>query len=258
MPGAVSGPETLVLKDMHANAQLWKSRFSPALRCMILRWRRQATRRGGYIYEEPVSVAESGLLTGNSRVPCAGQQVEGQTADRGCMVLSRRYIAGAPQVGPGFRTGFGQQTDPVPAGSPEQQPPHLADAVSDYADLPFRLLLTAVMLSRQRPGRRPQIAWVLGVLLPGIPVHRQGATALSRWGTEGDVLPAAHTGMPAPASIRVHSLGLEMPRSRSTITVMSWVTAGAGSLSSSTAWSIQEPRQVARWMRQDTGMAQLR
>ena len=95
------------------------------------------------------------------------------------MVLSRRYMAGAPQVGLGFRPGFGQQPDPVPEASFEQQP---ADAVSDYADLPFRLLPTAVMLSRQCPGRRPQIAWVLGVLLPGIPDRRQVATALSRWG----------------------------------------------------------------------------
>ena len=77
-------------------------------------------------------------------------------------------------------------------------------------------------------------------------------------GAENDVLPAAHTGMPALASIRVHSLGMEMPRSHSTMTVMSRVTAGASSLSSSTVGSIQEPRQVARWMRQDTGMAQLR
>ena len=55
-----------------------------------------------------------------------------------------------------------------------------------------------------------------------------------------------------------HSLGLDMPRSQSTMTVISLGTAGASSLSSSTVGSIQEPRWVALWMRQATGMAQLR
>ena len=49
-----------------------------------------------------------------------------------------------------------------------------------------------------------------------------------------------------------------MPRSQSTMTVISLGTAGASSLSSSTVGSIQEPFWVALWMRQATGMAQLR
>ena len=49
-----------------------------------------------------------------------------------------------------------------------------------------------------------------------------------------------------------------MPRSQSTMTVISLGTAEASSLSSSTMGSIQDPRWVARWMRQATGMAQPR
>ncbi len=48
--------------------------------------------------------------------------------------------------------GFGQEPDPVPETSLEQQSPQPVDAVADYAHLPFRLLPTVAMLSRQRFG----------------------------------------------------------------------------------------------------------
>ena len=86
--------------------------------------------------------------------------------------MTRRYMAGDPQVGPGFRPGFGQQPAPVPAASPEQQSPQPVDAVSDHADLPFRPLPTAAAPILQRLRQRPQVAWVnpavLGVLHPRI------------------------------------------------------------------------------------------
>ena len=129
-----------------------------------------------------------------------------------------------------------------------------------------------------------------GFLLPGVPDHQQGAAALgfgsaeggalanpscigtgnevlrgqpaAVLGAEGDVLPVAHTGMPALGAYLRPQLGAGYaPVAEDDyghFPVISFGTAGASSLSSSTVGSIQEPFWVARWMRQATGMAQLR
>ena len=47
-------------------------------------------------------------------------------------------MMGNLQGGLGFRPGFGQQPDPAPEPSSEQQPPQSVDAVADDADGPYR------------------------------------------------------------------------------------------------------------------------
>ena len=76
-----------------------------------------------------------------------------------CKVISGGGVVGDFQVGLGFGPGFGQQPDPVPEVTLEQQSPQPVDAVADYADLPFRLLPTVAMPGRQRLGRSSQVAW---------------------------------------------------------------------------------------------------
>ena len=133
-----------------------------------------------------------------------------------------------------------------------------------------------------------------GFLLLGVPDHQQGAAALglggaeggapsdpgrvgngnessrgqsfAAVGAEGDVIPVAHTGVPAPRSGRGQALGAYLlPQLGAGYAPVAEHDDGhfpgngwGQSCSSSTVGSIQEPFWVARWMLQATGMAQPR
>ena len=121
----------------------------------------------------PVALLLATAMTPAAELPCVAGTAVFTSMTGVCVVLSRRNMAGDLQIGVGlgFRPWFGLEPGPVPEASLDQQPLQPVNAVADYADLPLRLLPTVAMLSRQRLGRLPQVAWVypavLGVFHPG-------------------------------------------------------------------------------------------
>ena len=71
---------------------------------------------------------------------------------------------------PGLRPWFGQQLDPAPEASFEQQPPEPVDAAAGHAGSVRRTAARVPMIGGQRPGRRAQVTRshpeVIGALHP--------------------------------------------------------------------------------------------